>query len=195
MAARPLDTSGSAHASSRVAVRTRQQPYAVNGATIEQLERTIRLLGPRRGGIAYPAYTDWEIHWSHASEHGESGWSARDVSVVVNATITLPCWRPPRTAEPALLEAWRRLMAAIESHEQGHVDLAAQAAQALAERLEGLRSCPSRRALIAAARQLADQVLERARRRERVYDATTARSLSLLRLHRGTSAISGGTTM
>ncbi len=173
MAPRSRDVSSSAPAPPRVAVRTRQQHYAVNGATLEQLQRTIRLLGPRRGGIAYPAYTDWEIHWSHVSEHGESGWSARDVTAVVSATITLPCWRPPRTADPALVKDWQRLIAAIEAHEQGHVGLAAHAARALADRLDALRSYPSQPALVEAARQLADQVLEEARRRERSYDAAT----------------------
>jgi predicted secreted Zn-dependent protease len=154
-----------------VAVCTRS--YAVAGATAAQLREAVALLGPRRGGARFAAYTDWTVAWSYAAAVTERGVRPDAVRVDVAVTCTLPRWRPPRGAAPALVEAWGAYLAAAGRHERGHVELAVAAGCAALDALRATPACPGATPLDATARGRVEVVIERFRRREARYDEAT----------------------
>jgi predicted secreted Zn-dependent protease len=127
-------------------------------------------LGPRRGGRAFGAYTDWQVAWRYAIETTPGGVRVGEVSVDVRAAVVVPRWRPPRSAPAELAAQWSRYVAAIELHEQGHVDLAVAAGRAVLVGLEGLPTFAGPDALRRAADALAEAEVEQVRARERAYD-------------------------
>jgi predicted secreted Zn-dependent protease len=47
-----------------------------------------------------------------------------DVSVHAWIEVSTPAWEAPADADPRLLRRWKRFAAAVDAHEQHHVDLA-----------------------------------------------------------------------
>jgi predicted secreted Zn-dependent protease len=155
----------------RVAVRA--EAYAVAGSTAAHLREAVALLGPRRGGARFAAYTDWTLAWSYAPAAVAGGVGPVSPRIEVAVTCTLPRWRPPRSAAAALVEAWSACLAAAVQHERGHVDLAIAAGCAA---LDALRAVPPRAgegALDAAVRACVAGVIEDFRRQEARYDEAT----------------------
>lgn len=109
-----------------VAVTVDERTYEVFGADERMLELAMDLRGPRRGGRAFVAFTDWEAHWTLT----DSGPRVR-----FHAVVTLPRWQPPRLDSTDLLDRWTRFRAAVAAHEQGHVDIGLAAARALSATL------------------------------------------------------------
>ena len=156
----------------------RRSSYTVIGSTAHQLRAVLRTLAPVRHGHRFGAFTDWEIAWryQHADDRGSH--QIHEVTVEVRATITSPLWKPPRSAAATLVAAWREYAAAIETHEQGHVALAVEAAGAIRRRLLVLPPFPSKTALADAAQAIADEELRSAREREIAYDQITSHGRS-----------------
>jgi predicted secreted Zn-dependent protease len=147
--------------------------YDVVGTTLEQLRAMASLLGPVRAGSRHAAYTAWALRWSYARASHARGYAVAAAQVAVTVTRTLPRWTPVAAADAGLAAAWERHRAALALHEQGHVDLAAQAGRAARAALLALPPCPSAEALDAAARAAVRAVGDRFRAEERAYDART----------------------
>ena len=167
-----IDVEGSARA---VAVNVRRETFAVTGSTLDHLRRAVAMLAPRRAGAAHAAYTAWEVRWSYSPAIEERGFCAADVRVDVDVVCTFPRWRPPSSAAGVVVHRWIAYVEALEVHEQGHVDLAVQAAVAVHQALQTLAVHPSARALQRAAEEVAGAVLDDFRGREAAYDVATGR--------------------
>jgi predicted secreted Zn-dependent protease len=105
------------------------------------------MMAPRRAGAQHVGYTDWRIGWSFTSRETEGRHVVSAARVDVVVTRTLPRWRPPATAEPALVARWNDFVEAIARHEQGHVDLVVSGARSLHEAIVGLAPIELREAL------------------------------------------------
>jgi predicted secreted Zn-dependent protease len=147
--------------------------YPVVGSTVGELRAVIEALGHSRGSGTFAAFTDWEVAWDYSIEGAAGEFRATVPRVGVRATITIPRWRPPRSAALALREQWCRYLAAIELHEQGHVALAIEAGRGVITRLEGLPLFADAQALRRAADAAARAAIAAARARENVYDEET----------------------
>jgi predicted secreted Zn-dependent protease len=106
-----------------VAVTVHDRTYEVLGADERMLELAMELRGPQRGGRAFVAFTDWEVHWER---------TASGLGVRFHAVVTLPLWRPPRFCSAELVDRWARFRDAVAVHERGHVEIGLAAARALA---------------------------------------------------------------
>ena len=166
----PIDVERGARA---ITVNVRRETFAVTGSTLGHLRRAVAMLAPRRAGAAHAAYTAWEVRWSYSPAIGEHGCRAADVRVDVDVVCTFPRWRPPSSAAGAVVDRWTAYLEALEVHEQGHVNLAVQAAVAVHEALQTLAVHPSASALQRAAEEVARGVLEDFCGREAAYDAAT----------------------
>jgi predicted secreted Zn-dependent protease len=162
----------------RSGVNLRRSFFPVIGSTARQLRTLVGLLGPVRQGRRFGAFTDWEIvwHYRHADDRGDC--RIHEASAEVRATITRPNWNPPRSAPGGLVAAWRDYVVAIETHEQGHLALAVEAAEAIRTRLMALPTLPSKTALAEAASAVAEDELRSARDRETSYDQITCHGTS-----------------
>lgn len=159
-------------------VGLRRSFYPVIGSTARQLRAVLQMLGPVRAGRRFGAFTDWEIVWryQHVADHTDL--RIHEALIDVRATITSPRWTPPRSALAGLVAAWRDYVAAIETHEQGHIAVAVEAAEAIRTRLMALPGLSSKTALAGAADAIAEEELRAARAREILYDETTCHGVT-----------------
>jgi len=154
-------------------MRIRYLPYLVVGSSVEQLRSALDALGPVRAGRRFGAFTDWEVTWRYRHVDDRGTRRVAEVTVDVSARIMLPRWNPPRSASADLVTAWHALVAAIEEHERGHVDIAAAAGAEVQRRLMTLPPFGTKEELDAAAAAAAQEAVREAREREVTYDAAT----------------------
>jgi predicted secreted Zn-dependent protease len=150
----------------------------VIGSTASQLRAVLWTLGPVRQGRRFGAFTDWEIVWRYRQADDRGGCRIHEASTEVRATITSPLWKPPRSAPGDLVAAWREYVVAIETHEQGHLALAVEAAKTIWMRMIALPALPSKTALADAANAVAEEELRAARAREILYDQITGHGVT-----------------
>ena len=151
--------------------------YDVHGRTARELHADMRRLGPKVDGTSFVGETRSPMRWSWQTESKGSGTCAiRQVSVSVNAQVTLPRWTPPPDTEPGLVTEWKRFISALETHEAGHKDISAKAGRAIIDRLRGLSGLCSE--LSSRANEVARVIVERANEEQRTYDAVTRHGLA-----------------
>lgn len=160
-----------------VSGRTTVLYYDVHGRTFEELRADMHRLGPKIDGTSFVGETRSPMRWSWRTESmGVSSCSIREVTVVVNAQITLPRWTPPADTEPGLAVEWKRFIAALETHEAGHKDISAKAAHRIIEQLRGIAGPCS--GIDTRANDLARIIVAKASEEQKVYDATTRHGLT-----------------
>lgn len=102
--------------------------YDIQGRTFDELRADMRRKGPKIDGTSFVGEARSPMRWSWRTESNGGGTcSIRDVTVSVNAQITLPRWTPPADPEPGLVDEWKRFSTALEEHEAGHKDISVQA--------------------------------------------------------------------
>lgn len=112
--------------------------YRVAGTSSRHLMEAAMLMAPRRSRAQHVGYTDWQIEWSFSPRETEGVHAVSAARVDVVVTRTIPRWRPPAVADPALVSKWNQLVAAVARHEQGHVDIAVSGARSLHEAIVGV---------------------------------------------------------
>src|SRR6476620_2472017 len=113
--------------------------YDVQGNTFRELAASMRRLGPKVAGSSFIGETRSPMRWKWRVESvAASECSIRDVTVSVDAQVTLPRWNAPEDADPALVAEWRRFLRALETHESGHKDISAKAGRDIITRLRGM---------------------------------------------------------
>ena len=151
--------------------------YEVQGRTFDEVRADMRSKGPKIDGRTFVGEARSPMRWSWRTEStGGSTCSIREVTVSVNAQITLPRWTPPADAEPGLADEWKRFIAALEVHEAGHKDISAKAGREITNRLRGLSSLCSQ--LSTRANDVARTIVTRASEEQTLYDATTRHGLT-----------------
>lgn len=110
-------------------VHRSQEDYRVRGNSLEELRTS---MAPNRfrdsAGMAWDAFTWWQVQWSYPfiERIGSCALGREHVSVEIR--IHLPRWDPPPDADPQLVTSWNKYLAALEAHEEGHVQIALAAA-------------------------------------------------------------------
>jgi len=151
--------------------------YDIQGRTFDELRADMRRKGPKINGNSFVGEARSPMRWSWRTESvGGSSCSIREVSVSVNAQITLPRWTPAADAEAGLVEEWKRFITALEEHEAGHKDISAKAGREITNRLRGLSALCSQ--LGTRANDLARRIVERASEEQKFYDAATRHGLT-----------------
>ena len=164
----------SAATQARVVVRSRVRRYEISGSSALELRDGMDRLGPKDPvyGTPYAGFTRWRIEWSYDYATA-AGCAVDGVVVAVRIDIVMPRWRDARNGPAELAAAWRRFIAALRRHEEGHAAIARRGARRIARRLEALRTFPSCARLELAADAAAERILEETRRAERAYDRRT----------------------
>jgi predicted secreted Zn-dependent protease len=99
--------------------------YDVTGQTLDQVNQQ---LDPEEWGSCAANYD-----YSYAA----TGGSVTRVDLTVSLTIRLPRWKGKgwQQASPAARKEWERMLQALRTHEDGHVDIARQQAPLVRDRL------------------------------------------------------------
>lgn len=148
-------------------------PYTIRGSTETELRQQMNQLGPVDAYGRHDAYTRWYVRWTYPYDRGASGCSLGDVKVSVQVTYTLPEWKPPADASPAVVARWNRYASALQKHEDGHRDHGVGAGRAVLAALRRLGERPTCDAAGTAASAEGNRILDEFRKKDRTYDATT----------------------
>jgi predicted secreted Zn-dependent protease len=151
--------------------------YDVQGRTLDELRSSMHLLGPKVAGTSFVGETRSPMRWNWRFEStGASSCSIREVTVSVEAEVTLPRWNPPPDAEPGLVAEWKRFLFALEMHEAGHKDISAKAGRDIVNSLRGMTGLCSE--LNLRANEIARTIVDKASEEQRAYDVATRHGLT-----------------
>jgi len=165
-------------ASGRVERHAEVRQYAVEGATLEEVTRSLHANAPRDAdGARFYALTQWTYNAEYVWVERDTGCRAEDVVVRVATTITMPRWTPPRVTPAGLVEAWNRFVRSLEAHEREHQRLAEEGAEAIRWEIVSLRlqTCSGAEAR---AQHAVARVVETTNRRNREYDERTRHGMT-----------------
>ena len=152
----------------------REQTYKVEGATAAELAESMRRNSPFVRTPGSRANHRYQMRWRYTLGDGSLGCEARTVTIEVESEITLPQWTPPADVDPALVAQWKRFMADLRVHEEGHRGITLRVAEESARELRRLRS-PTCAAWRDAARLVMDRKSREQRIRQEEHDAETRR--------------------
>jgi predicted secreted Zn-dependent protease len=157
----------------RPTVAERTEYYEVFGSTEQELRSAINKIRPRdRTGERSDGLTDWDINWKYELTMSAGSCSVEFVATTLRITVTLPRWANRRLASSTLAQQWDKYIAALEDHEQHHMQLALRAAQDIQERLSS-GGAPTCAALAASLDSTADTVMERLHGEQVQFDRET----------------------
>jgi predicted secreted Zn-dependent protease len=131
-----------------------QASYDLQGATLADVAAEIALKDEA-------AETEWFPQYSYTT----SGQQLASAEVTVRVRITMPRWPGYDSAPSADRSEWDRFLAALQTHEQGHVDLVFQYLSNVDDRLVGQSP--------AAASEAWDNILAALKSASDLYDRET----------------------
>jgi predicted secreted Zn-dependent protease len=167
-AATPVAPSGA-----RPAIAATEQYYDIDGSSAGALRDQINRLGPKdESGKSRDAVTVWSVEWSYTATSRPDGCVLRDVKVTLDVATTLPRWKPPAGATPAVVRSWQTYLKAVRLHEAGHRAIAERNARDVMAALTPLRG-PNCDLLSDQATRTAEQIVADGRARNRAYDVET----------------------
>lgn len=149
-----------------------QRPYPVHLQPGQSLRQALQAATPIVvDGRRFHGYTRWNVRWNYRWWREASGrCRITEVTTRLSTEVQLP---ELRGAAPAHQAAFERYLRALSAHEQGHVQLGRDAAQAIDQgiaRLPPTADCPTlERQADALGRRLLQEHVER----ERQYDRDT----------------------
>lgn len=148
--------------------------YDVEGRTADEVRRDMDWESPfREAGRNFVAATKWHVNWRYRSWETRNSCTLTRVDTRVRISVTLPRLLRPELLDPALQSRWQQYVEALQRHEQGHVDLALQAARDVEERIAAIPPQASCAALRDAVDRIGDEVIAQYHARERAYDRET----------------------
>ena len=151
--------------------------YDVQGMTPAQIRESINEARPsHRNGTRWDAIATWSVTWKYKTVQSPFACSVQSFEVALQSSVTLP--RLTNEPPPPVKEKWRKYLAALTEHEDGHLQFGTSAAKAVQEagnRMRERRTCQElRRDLDATAKQ----ILNEYRHLEIKYDQETDHGLT-----------------
>jgi predicted secreted Zn-dependent protease len=154
-------------------VSVRFRYYELRGRSAAELRRQMDESGPKEEGESYDARTHWSVRWRFRYESAGSSCRISSASTTVETEILLPRWLDAAQAPAELRARWSRYLQALRLHENGHARFGEQAAAEIEQAILEMPPRPSCPELERSANALAEELIEKYRRSEREYDAST----------------------
>jgi len=146
--------------------------YDIGGEESFELRAQMDALGPQDDdGARHDAYTKWFVRWFYDYDRSvETQCKLTNVRATVEVKMTMPRW----TSESGeLATRWQQYLAALRTHENGHVQNAVDAARFIIVDLQQQPPSPDCDSAAQLANAKGNEELELARARDREYDAET----------------------
>jgi predicted secreted Zn-dependent protease len=151
--------------------------YDIRGSNAGELRAAMSASGPldRMGsGRHWSGQAHWSVkYWIHDSEAG-GNCSISRAQVHIDSEVDLPRWADRDTAAPELREQWDRYIAALRTHELGHLDNGIRFGNALAQHLAAIPAQSECSPLLGLAQREFDTVLPDYNRMDVEYDRVTS---------------------
>ncbi len=96
--------------------------YEVSGTTATELRRSIDKARPAdpKNGDRFDALSHWRVAWAWKSD-GKTKCDLSATTLSFSATVLMPRLAAPDSLSPELRARWDHYIAALETHEAGHV--------------------------------------------------------------------------
>ena len=145
------------------------------GGNEDALSAALKQIGATNAsGDRFTASTRWQLRWNfRVEQHPGANCELASAKTELDIHMTLPRWIPPKNASPVLIKRWHTFADALRKHEDGHRDIAMEAARIVADRAAAVppeRDCA---ALEQRLQRVADDTLHEYRDKESSYDVTT----------------------
>lgn len=153
-------------------VHIRAEYYEIYGETGFQVANTMAVISPVRGpfGKQHRASTHWPINWQLWRKETVDSCAISKVQAHVWITYTYPRWKNFRAALPELQEKWEAFMKALVRHEEGHKDIAVDAALEIQRAIREMEPRSSCSELEQDANEIGLEILEQFSKRQDEFD-------------------------
>lgn len=142
--------------------------YDVRGQDYPAVVRSLRANGPK----GFHGLAKWSVAFDNSMEQRGDDCAISAVRVLVTGEILMPRWVDAAAAPLDLQRRWSDHYAALQRHEDGHIQHGRELALLVKERLMGLGVMACDR-LAALARDESQRLYENLKARDREYDART----------------------
>lgn len=148
--------------------------YDVRGSTAGELKEGMKIYGVRwNDGKRYDAFTGWYVEWGYVFNSMGNLCAIEKVSTKVSVTYFLPRWKDSDGADPGLQERWDRFIDALRRHEEGHKEIAVEAALEIEKGVARLNSYKGCNALRNIADATAQEIIQIFIAQQEAYDERT----------------------
>lgn len=161
-----------------VTVEATTNYYAVTGTTPRELHESKLQARPWKTNMVFDALTDWNMEWRFQCVRDDGQYRVSQFECKTKAVVTMPLWKPPAEADPAMVEKWQRYVKALGAHEAGHVTIARQATVELRDEVARMGRFDSAHELRRTLERRAREVTDKHKQRERDYDRETRHGAS-----------------
>ena len=142
--------------------------YDVTGQDYPTLMRSLSANGPR----GFHGLARWKIDYQYTTTQQRERCSISSVRLRVSGEILMPRWVDAATAPIDLQRRWSDYYAALQQHEDGHIQHGRELAILVRQRLMGLGAVPCEN-LQALAQREYDRLYGNLKTRDQEYDART----------------------
>jgi predicted secreted Zn-dependent protease len=155
-------------------VTEKYEYYEIQGNCIKDLRSQMRLKGVAMSdGMIYDSVTSWHVRWDYGYDRSPQGCSTDNFRVFVDISFRFPKWTPGNDTAPALVEKWGGYVKHLEDHENGHRDLAVEAAVELSRAVAALPPVHTCAEIDLYVKALSRERMSTLNDEEKAYDATT----------------------
>ena len=148
--------------------------YEVNGICEKDLQCQMRQKGIAwTDGKKYNSTTSWHVKWDYGYNDTSRACSPDSFRVIVDITFRYPKWADTSGAPQPLVEKWNSYMQQLILHENGHRDMAVDAATELVHAVAELPPAPNCAELDRELRSLSRTRMKKLNNDEREYDTAT----------------------
>ena len=125
-------------------------------------------------GDRFAASTRWQLRWNfRVEQHPGARCELASAKTELDIHMTLPRWMPPKNASPVLVKRWNTFADALRKHEDGHRDIAIEAARVVTDRAGAVPAESDCATLKKRLGRIADDTLREYKDKESSYDVTT----------------------
>lgn len=157
------------------AIHDTVQYHDVSGNTEAELLAALRRVSyaDPSGDRFAAANTRWRLRWNLSVQPSKNGCRLLSATAELDIEMNLPRWNAPEDARPDLVKRWDRFAAAVRKHEDGHRDIAIEAARVVTDRVGAVPSENDCATLKKRLERIADDTLREYKDKESSYDVTT----------------------
>ena len=155
-------------------VTEKYEYYEIRGDSEKEMRSQMRQNGPVwNDGRKYHSITSWYWKWDYGNDHSSLDCSVDSFRVTLEITYRYPKWVRTDDAPQPLVDKWDGYMKNLITHEQGHRDLAVEAAADFCRAVAKLPPVLSCADLNREVRALSRERMDQLNANEQEYDATT----------------------
>jgi predicted secreted Zn-dependent protease len=157
------------------AVKETLEYYDIRGTCEHDLQVQLRNNGiPWQDGKVYDSHTSWSVVWEYEYDRTAGACSPESFRVSVDVAFRYPKWVDQGSAPMTLAAKWDGYVQNLVQHENGHRDIAVQAAAQITRAVAGLPAALTCADLDREIRSLGRKYLKMLNEAQREYDAATS---------------------